>query len=209
MTVTADITPPLQRTQPRNEALYLVHHHPGYVRLRADAFIDVGDDDDAMSAARQAAEAVEGVLSWTHNPKTGSVVVEYDPERIEADDLLKHVATRAGFRGLEVATHTKSSRHELVNVFLDGVQDLNVIVSQMTGDRADLRELVPIALVATSVVSFIKNDDRGRLPQWSNALYHAYRVFMHWHRREVRTRERAARQRKEARSAHHESSLRL
>ena len=70
-------------------------------------------------------------------------------------------------------------------------------VAHVTDDKADLRELVPIALVVTSVVSFIKNDDRGRLPQWSNSLYHAYRIFMHWHRREVRTREREARQKAE------------
>jgi hypothetical protein len=92
---------------------------------------------------------------------------------------------------------SKTSREELVSAFLDTVQDVNQVVSQLTGERADLRELVPTALAAVSVLSFILNEDRGRLPQWSSALYRSYRIFMQWHRPEVRTRERAARQREE------------
>ncbi|HXX65900.1 MAG TPA: hypothetical protein VEK07_01885 [Polyangiaceae bacterium] len=174
--------------------LYLVHHHPGYVRMRADAFVGAAEGSEILFAARRAAEAVPGLRSWSHNPKTGSVVAEYDPEKLEADDLLNAVAKGGGFRGLEADTRTKANRKELVNAFLDGIQGLNGIVSQMTDEKADLRELVPIALVATSVISFIMNDNRGRLPQWANSLYHAYRIFMHWHRREVRTRVRAERE---------------
>jgi hypothetical protein len=89
------------------------------------------------------------------------------------------------------------NRQELVSAFLDTVQDVNQVVSQLTGERADLRELVPVALAAVSVLSFVLNENRGRLPQWSSALYHSYRVFMQWHRPEVRTRERIARQEEE------------
>ncbi len=150
-----------------------------------------------MIAARNAAEAAPGFRAWAPNPKTGSVVVEYDPAAVEADDLLKHIAKRAGLRGVENATSGKLSREEIVHAFLDTVQDVNGVVSQLTGDRADLRELVPVALAATSVVSFVLNDERGRLPEWSGALYHSYRVFMQWHRREIRTRERVAREKDE------------
>jgi hypothetical protein len=117
---------------------------------------------------------------------------------LEADDLLKHIAKSAGLRGVENSTSSKMNRQELVSAFLDTVQDVNRVVSELTGERADLRELVPVALAATSVVSFLLNEDRGRLPQWSSALYRSYRVFMHWHRPEVRTRERVARQKAES-----------
>jgi hypothetical protein len=89
------------------------------------------------------------------------------------------------------------NRQELVSAFLDTVQGINKVVSQLTGERADLREVVPVALAATSVVSLVLNEDRGLLPFWSSALYHSYRVFMQWHRPEVRTRERTARQEEE------------
>jgi len=184
-----------------DESLRLVHHHPGYLRIRANAFREPEADSPIVKSARTAAEGTPGFRSWSRNPKTGSVVIQYDPARLEADDLLKHIATGAGFRGVEVSTRTKRSRRELVNAFLDRVQDVNRAVSELTDERADLRELVPLALVAVSAVSFVVNDERSRLPHWFGALYRSYRVFMHWHRREVRTRERVARQAEERSSA--------
>ena len=187
-----------EEPKPIDEPLRLVHHHPGYLRIRSGVFVQPKDDNPVVAAAQTAAETASGFRSWTLNPKTGSVVVEYEPGTLDADDLLKHIAKSAGFRGVENwAGDSKTSRQELVSAFLDTVQDVNQVVSQLTGERADLRELVPTALAAVSVLSFILNEDRGRLPQWSSALYRSYRIFMQWHRPEVRTRERAARQREE------------
>ena len=179
------------------EPLRLVHHHPGYLRIRAGAFLQPQDNDPVVTAARTAAETAPGFRSWSLNPKTGSVVIEYDPGELEADDLLKHIAKSAGLQGVEISTSRKMNREELVSTFLDSVQGVNQVASQLTGERADLRELVPAALAAVSVVSLVFNEDRGLLPFWSSALYHSYRVFMQWHRPEVRTRERAARQEEE------------
>jgi hypothetical protein len=187
-----------ERPKRIDEPLRLVHHHPGYLRIQADAFIQPEDDSPVVTAAQTAAETVPGFRSWSLKPKTGSVVVEYDPGTLDADDLLKHIAKSAGLRGVENSISSKMNRQELVSAFLDTVQGVNQVVSQLTGERADLRELVPVALAATSVVSFVLNKDRGRLPNWGSALYHSYRVFMQWHRREVRTRERVARQKEES-----------
>jgi hypothetical protein len=184
-----------------DDALRLVHHHPGYLRIRAAAFVEPEDDSPVVAAARTAAETAAGFRSWTHNPLTGSVVIQYDPATLDADELLKHIARSASFPGVEVVAGSKMNREELVSTFLDTVQGVNQVVSHLTGDRADLREVVPAALAATSVVSFLLNKDRGRLPNWSSALYHSYRVFMQWHRREVRTRERIGRQKEESAGA--------
>jgi len=184
-----------------DEPLHLVHHHPGYLRVRAAIFLQADEDNPSVTAARTAAEAVPGFRSWSLNPKTGSVVIEYEPGAIEPDDLLKHIAKRAGLPGVEVATRHKMTRQEVVSSFLDKVQGANQTVNHLTGGRADLRELIPAALAAVSVISFIENDDRSRLPHWMSALYRGYRIFMHWHRPEVRTRERAARQQEEQNAA--------
>ena len=179
-----------------DEPLRLIHHHPGYLRIQADIFVEP-EDDSIMTALRRAVEAVPEFRSWSHSPQTGSVVVEYDPGALDADDLLKHIAKNAGLRGVEIVPSGKRNRQALVGTFLDAVQDVNQVVSQITGDRADLREVAPAALFATSIASFILNEDRGRLPSWDSALYHSYRIFMQWHRREVRTRERIGRQQEE------------
>jgi hypothetical protein len=189
-----------------DEPLRLVHHHPGYLRIRAAAFLQPADGDPIVTAAQTAAETVPGFRSWFLNPKTGSVVVQYDPGSIEPDDLLKHIAKSAGLRGVEIATSGKANREELVGAFLDTVQGVNQVVGQLTGERADLRELVPVALAVVSVVSFVVNDPGSRLPHWFSSLYRSYRVFMQWHRPEVRTRERAARQEEERASAANKSA---
>ena len=191
----------LAAEQGSKEPLRLVHYHPGYLRIRGELFLSVEDDNASAKAARNAAESAAGFRSWSHNPKTGSVVIQYEPGAIEPDDLLKHIAKSAGLPGVEVATRHKMSRQEAVSSFLDKVQGANQTVNHLTGGRADLRELVPLALVVTSVVSFIVNDERSRLPHWMSALYRGYRIFMHWHRPEVRTRERAARQEEERNAA--------
>jgi hypothetical protein len=174
--------------------LRLVHHHPGYLRIQADSFIHPTENTLPLNRAQAAAEVTPGFRSWTHNPRTGSVVIEYDPSALDVDDFLKNIAKSAGFRGVKNSINQKMSRQGLVGTFLDSMRDVNQVVSQITGDRADLRELVPVALAATSVVSFVLSEDRGRLPNWNSALYHSYRIFMQWHRREVRTREKDARQ---------------
>jgi len=183
------------------ESLRLVHHHPGYLRVRADAFFQADEDKPIVTAARTAAETAPGFRSLSLNPKTGSVVIQYEPGAVEADDLLKHVAKCAVFQGVEIATRTKVDRQEVVSGFLDTVQGINRVIDQFTGGRADLRELAPAALAAVSVISFVLNQNRGRWPEWSGALYHSYRIFMHWHRPEVRTRERIGRQEDERAAA--------
>ena len=186
-------TKSLKRSAPRAQPLRLMHHHPGYLRVQSDIFIGAADDSPLVTRARDAAEKVAGFLSWSFRPKTGSVVIAYKPGMLDVDEFLKHIRKGAGLRDVEDASQTKMSRAELVGSILDSVKGINQIVSQATGGRADLREVVPIALAATSVLSFVLGENRGRLPNWSSAIYHSYRIFVQWHKPEIRDREKAAR----------------
>jgi hypothetical protein len=177
----------------KDAKLRLVHFHPGYLRIQADAFIHPADDSPVLTGAKAAAEAASGFRSWSLKPKTGSVVVQYDPGEIEADDLLKDIVKGAGLRGIEIPASRKMTREELVGGFLNGVQGVNQAVSHLTGDRADLRELTPLALAAASVAALILNKNRGLLPSWGSSLYHSYRIFMQWHKKEAGVREKDAR----------------
>lgn len=177
--------------------LRLLHHHAGYLRVQSGAFLGCGEDGAALSAVRDVAESTRGFKSMTHHPGTGSIVLEYEPGALDPDDLLERVAKRAALPGVERAIRVKMDRQELVSAFLDTVEDLNGVVKEVSGGTSDLRELVPVALAATSVVSFVLNDERGRLPSWDSAIYHSYRIFMQWHRREVRAREKAGRKEEE------------
>lgn len=189
--------PPFSPPPLLGEPLCLVHHHPGYLRARANVFVQpmpnghATPENPALTAARAAAEGTNGFRKWSHNPQTGSIVVEYEPGVVDSDDLLKHISASAGLHGVETAGPTKKvTREELVQGFLDFVQNMNGAARQAMGGKADLRELAPAALVVTSLISFIFHDERNRMPRWDSALYHAYRLFWNWHREEINERLR-------------------
>lgn len=178
-----------------DEALRLVHHHPGYIRAQAKAFVEANEDSSALVAAKTAAESTPGFVRWSHSPGTGSIVMEYRPGSVNPDDLLDHVAKSAGLVGVVEDIHSSDHRRQLIDGLLDAVQDVNEIVYEATGKRADLREFVPAALLLNTVVAFALGEKRGRLPSWDSSLYRSYRIFMQFHRREVRKREKRERKR--------------
>ena len=63
-------------TPDRTRSLRLVHHHPGRIRMRADAFIDARE---LATRVMEALAAMPGVRGSQHTARTGSVLVEYTP----------------------------------------------------------------------------------------------------------------------------------
>ena len=132
------------REGPRhNDAkLRLVHFHPGYLRIQADAFIHPADDSPVLAGAKAAAEAAAGFRSWSLKPKTGSVVIEFDNGAIEADDLLKEIAKGAGLRGIETPASRKMTREDLVQAFsFEGVNRSNAVVNFTEENPFDAKAL--------------------------------------------------------------------
>jgi hypothetical protein len=165
----------------------------------------LSETDSLISTAKRLVEEIPGKSNWTYNPVTGSMVIEYDPEKTDADYILNRIATKVGLKGVVIDTKSKLHRSELINVVLDAVQDVNRIANHATGGKADLRELIPAALGVVSAVTFVLGDRRGgRLPRWDSALYHSYRIFMQWHRVEVRDREKTAKKSKNKFEKHRE-----
>jgi len=182
------------------EKLRLVHHHPGYLRVQAKIFLDVSENNSALVAARATAESIPGVLKCSHSPTTGSFVVEYRPDFVDVADLAEKIASNTGLDGVVTDIHSSFHRKELINSVLDAIQDVNQIIFKATQGKADLREIIPGALLLNSGVAFILGENRGRLPSWDSSLYRSYRIFVQFHRREVRKREKRERKNGESRS---------
>ncbi len=177
---------------PTAEPLRLLHHHPGYLRVQATRFIGSEETGTPAALVRAAAESMPGVRRCAHNPRTGSIVLEYQPGAADADEILARVAATGGLNGVQYRDRREMNRKELLSTFLDTIRGVNGVVLQATGGRADLREIVPVALWATSVFSFVLHDPNGRLPRWDSALYHGYRIFLDLHVPELKRREWAA-----------------
>jgi Heavy metal associated domain 2 len=158
--------------------LALIHHHPGRLRVRADVF----REGDAAERVRAALDAEPGLTGVTHNPRTGSLLVEYQPGLAEPEPILARIASAAGLAMPD--EHASRRPRQPALVAIDAARELNDLVHDITGQQADLRALVPVAMAALGVYSFVYHDD-ARLPRWDNLLYWSYNVFSQLHRREI------------------------
>ncbi len=61
-----------------------INYFPGRIRLR-DAVLK---DDDIRAAALAVAEKITHCTSYSYNPKTGSVLIEYDAATVDENKLL-------------------------------------------------------------------------------------------------------------------------
>lgn len=153
--------------------LRLVHHHPGRLRLRAE-----GIDEERARGVHAALETVLGVLGVRHNLDTGSVLVEYEPGKIDPSQLVDRVALALGAeRVLDETGATKPT--EPAAVVKQTAAVLDALTREITGGRADLRVLVPAALGAAAAYSWVEGKG-PRLPRWDNLLWWSYSVFVHW-----------------------------
>ncbi len=161
------------------EVLELVHHHPGRLRVRAEAF---RDDGGTAERAREATLGIPGVIRFEHTSRTGSLLIEYEPGLAEPDDILAHVADAAGVAHCAPDALARTRTPALLAV--GAVQELNAIASELTGHKADLRSLVPAGLAVLSAYS-IATSKEPKLPRWDNLLWWSYSVFMNHHRGEI------------------------
>jgi hypothetical protein len=145
----------------------LVHHHPGRLRLRGDMLLRSAS---AAERVRVALSGMDGVGRVVHNTASGSVLVEYAPERIDADMILAAVGD-AGMRLDENARRPDASR-----AVVGAARALNARVGEATRGAADLHGVVSFALGVGAVTSLVLGR-QPRWPRWDNLLYWSYTFF--------------------------------
>jgi Heavy metal associated domain 2 len=164
-----------------NGALELVHHHPGRLRVRADAFrhkLELVED------IREAVLALPGVMTCTHTPRTGSLLIEYEPGVTEPDEVVFEIA-RTGNLERPTEETVRARRMAPATIAVRAARGLNEATMELTGSRVDLRVIVPTALAALGAYSFVYNTKEARLPRWDNLLYWSYNIFVSLHWREI------------------------
>jgi Heavy metal associated domain 2 len=158
----------------------LVYHHPGRLRLRGDVL------ERSPSVAARMSEAVsriDGVGRVAHRRASGSLLVEYAPERIDADAILCAVSD-AG-----VLLEEKPRRPDASRAVVGATRGLNAQVGEATRGAADLHGIVSFALGVGAITSLALGR-QPRWPRWDNLLYWSYTFFRDVHLREA---ERAGR----------------
>jgi Heavy metal associated domain 2 len=162
----------------------LVHHHPGRLRLRGDILLRSQlRSESAAARVRDALSGMDGVGRVVHNATSGSVVVEYEPERIDADVILGAVA------GAGMRLDENPRRPDVSRAFVGAARGLNAHVGNATRGAADLHGVVSFALGVGAVTSLVLGR-QPRWPRWDSLLYWSYTFFRDVH---VRDLERSGR----------------
>lgn len=151
-----------------DERLVVAHHHPGRLRVRARAF-------EADESLRRTIEGwlgeQAGVREVRAHPSTGSVLVVYEPARVDAGQLLMGIAGRAR---LAIAEPTPQGAPP--QRIFDAAHALDEQVREWSDGRFGLGFVVPVALSFGSLASFVWSAHR-RAPRWDNLLYWGVQFF--------------------------------
>lgn len=153
----------------------IVYHSPGRLRLRGRAL----EGTPRLAATlREALSGAVGIARVAHNPASGSLLVEYAPEIIDADAILGRVL-EAGLRLDDLPRRPDASR-----AVVGAARAANSKVADMTRGAADLHGVVSFALGAGAVGSLLLG--RGaRWPRWESLLYWSYVFFRDVHARDL------------------------
>jgi hypothetical protein len=175
----------LEGSAPALEPLELVHHHPGRIRLRAETLIGSGLGKKIAERVRSILESMPGVRHVRHSTRTGSLLVEYDPGRVDANVVVTEIAKAAGLGEPLSPREARRLRRSSADRTIDLAREANALTYELTGWRADLRLLAPVALAGASIVSLVRNQPNSRLPRWDTLLWYSYSVFTQLHLREI------------------------
>lgn len=153
--------------------------------MRADALIGNGLGKNVVDRIRSVLDGTPGVRNVRHNTRTGSLLVEYDPGMADANALLTRIANAAGLGEPLSPRDARRSRRSHANRAIDLAREANALTYELTGWRADLRLVAPMALAGAGIYSLVRNQPNSRLPKWDTLLWYSYSVFTALHAREI------------------------
>lgn len=130
-------------------------------------------------------EGTPGVRNVRHNTRTGSLLVEYDPGMADANALLSRIANAAGLGEPLSPREARRARRSQANRAIDLAREANALTYELTGWRADLRLIAPVALAGAGIYSLVRNHPNSRLPKWDTLFWYSYNVFTALHAREI------------------------
>jgi hypothetical protein len=159
--------------------LFIAHHHPGRLRVRTEAFLGEGP---AAERTKTGLAQTPGVLSAIHDPRTGSLLVKYEPRDLDVNRLITRIGELSGLSCVTTSARTPAGTAAHI---VTAVRKVDQLTESLTGGRLSLGELVPASLVAFGVYSFFKSS-HARVPRWDSLIYWAYSVFVHTHSDAVR-----------------------
>ncbi len=158
---------------------------PGRLRVRMPP---EKREDEAFAHFSGMIERLSGVRSISVNRKTGSVLVEFDPEALAVEEV-NSLARVAGIIG-EIGEIIGQAEGEEDNIAWNELSiaakrlqkafwKANGSVRRATNGLVDLRLLIPAALLMLGIARAVATRKNPPTP-WYALFWYAYSIFMHW-----------------------------
>ena len=128
---------------------------------------------------------VEGVRNVLVNILTGSVLVLYDPDALDADELVDaardaDIVSDVGGAAEAVEEAPWPEVSALGKQIVNWVRELDRSIRQASGGLIDLKLLIPLVLLALALARAIASGRRTPMP-WYTLMWYAYSTFVHGH----------------------------
>ena len=165
--------------------LQLVHATPGRTRLR---FARLREHPEEAAPLADELAALDESVEVQVRPWTGSVLVTYDPERLEETRLVaavrRHtrvaIVTRRGERNpeadAEMERAARAGGSSLTRALSRSVREINRDVLVASEGRLDLGSLTGLGFLAAGAAE-IAFTRRMPAPPWFNLAWWAFRTF--------------------------------
>lgn len=155
---------------------------PGRIRVRIPR--DQRGSETAKDVASMLRD-IAGIRGVDVNAVTGSVLVEYDPESIDVDQLIAMGKAAniigdiesAAAGGIESPGFAPRSR--AATRIVTGFQRFDDLVNRASRGLLDAKTLMPLLLLGVSLGRAFGKTKNAPAP-WQSLMWYAYSMFMHW-----------------------------
>lgn len=168
------------------DLLRIASHIPGRLRVRAEKLRDEG----AAAEIAQRIGAEPGVTSVTASTVTGSLLVLYDPARIQLDRLLPALVAAGELGG--IALDEEPPREGTPGARLRcALRELDARACQAMKGRLDIRTCVPAVFLLAGLGRFAGGP--RIVPKWYELAFWSFVTFINLNPREQAAERHAPR----------------
>ena len=154
---------------------------PGRLRVRLPEEMR---RDELMDQMVHLLRDLSGVRNVATNPRTGSILVEFDRDSVGLEQLLS-LGRAANILPENPSAPSQAPEapcwpgiSRFGDQILVAMRGIDTSLSQLTGGALDAKSAVPLALLLAALVRMLQ--ERPAAP-WYTLLWYAYATFMHWH----------------------------
>ncbi len=167
----------------------IVHAIPGRVRVRLGRTLRSPQTMETLSGLLAQMEGVHNVRT---NSSTGSLLLEYDPQVVDLEQL--YVAAAAANVTIVVPGVATQASPEEITPLAKGINSavgrFDRAVSDFSGGKIDLKTLFPLGLAAAALRQIASSGGNVTAAPWYALLWYSFETFNRYNgRKQGRTSE--------------------